>query len=118
VIHLVNPDDAALRQAVQSLLEGVKSVADIARRMKKSRGTLYKWQSGKSAPNIIELCTLANLLERPVRIDIGNEDQFEAQEDLTVMIGRVLNNQQRQLKALSDITVRVGALAVAAGVVD
>lgn len=102
MIYLRDPDAAAIREAVQTLLSNVK-LASLARTIKVSRGTLYKWRGGDSAPTILELCSMATALAVHVRIDMGNLEPSEVTEDLAVMLGRVLANQERQIDMLQRV---------------
>lgn len=104
MILLTNPDKDEVAEAVVRLLAGVKSIAALSRVMQRSRGTLYKWQNGQSVPSIEELCTLANALEEHIRIDLGPTEDAEQAEDLAVMLGRVIANQDRQIRMLRELT--------------
>lgn len=103
MIHLRDPDGAAIREVVTDLLLGVKSVAALSRTIGKSRGTLYKWKSGDSTPSIGELCALARALEVHIRIDMGHEEGENQKEDIAVLLGRVLANQQRMAEELRQL---------------
>lgn len=106
MIRLTNPDDTALREAMQTMLSGVKSISALARDLGKSRGTIYKWQTGESVPTVLDLCQMALIVGVPLRIDLGPSEGFEETEDLAVMLGRVLANQERQIAMLTTVLGR------------
>lgn len=105
VIYLRDPDAESIREAVVQLLTNVKSIAALARTLEVSRGKLYKWRDGRSTPTIYELCGMATALGQHVRIDMGEVDEGRDAEveDVAVLVGRILANQERMFRVLREL---------------